>query len=249
MLKHFRSSPLWLIGLFIIFAQATAGVAAVKIEGWPQAALVVFVISYSTVVTAIFFAFLWFKPENFYGPSEYGEISPESFANAMRGIPNETVEAVAKFESNPRDVDALFLLMDNLLAEDAKQHLILMRKYGNYLDVSNINEKGYTHRYEIITRDKGISMGVFSPGSFIAKLNGTELISVSGGRDKIFLTERGKDFSDWLLDHEKDAATFSSEKGRWGKVQSVSDVMKERFGESAHNKAIQATSEGGEADG
>lgn len=55
MLKHFRSSPLWLIGLFIIFAQATAGIAAVKIDGWPQAALVIFVISYSTVVTAVFF--------------------------------------------------------------------------------------------------------------------------------------------------------------------------------------------------
>lgn len=249
MLKHFRSSPLWLIGLFIIFAQATAGIAAVKIDGWPQAALVIFVISYSTVVTAVFFAFLWFKPENFYGPSEYGDISPESFANALRGLPNETAKAVAKFESNPRDDDALFSLMDNLLAEDSKQHLILMRKYGNHLDVSGINEMGFTHRYEIITRNKGISMGVFSPDSFMAKLNGTDLVSMSGGHDKIYLTERGKDFSDWLIQHEKDAETFNSEKGQWGEGQSVADVMKERFGEDSHNKPIQPTPKIGAADG
>lgn len=230
MLKHFKSSPLWLIGLFIIFAQATAGVAAVKIEGWPQAALVIFVIAYSTVVTGIFFAFLWFKPENFYGPSEYGVISPESYAKALRGVPNETAQAVAEYETNPRDEDALFNLMDNLLKEDEKQHLVLMRRNDDQLDISNINEHGFTHRYEIITRNKGISLGLFSPGDFLRKLKGTDLVLVSGGNVKLFLTERGKAFAQWLITHEKDAETFNSDKGKWGKEQTASDAMKERFG-------------------
>ncbi|SRR5712691_8468597 len=230
MLQHFKGSPLWLIGLFILFAEATAGLAAVKIEGWPQAALVIFVISYSTVVTAVFFAFLWFKPENFYGPTEYGEMSPETYAKALKGLPTETALAVSRVEQNPYDADALFTLMDNLIAEDSKQHIILMRKSGDKLDVSNINDQGFTHRYEIVTRGKGFSVGLFSPGSFYQKLQGTELVTVSGGKDKFLLTERGKKFADWLVEHEKDAETFNSEKGRWGKEQSVADVMKERFG-------------------
>jgi hypothetical protein len=231
MLKHFKNSPLWLIGLFILFAEATAGLSAVKIDGWPQAALVVFVITYSTVVTVIFFAFLWFKPENFYGPGEYGDISPDIYAKALKGLPVDTAEAVTRFETNPFDKDALFSLMDNLIAEDIKQHIILMRRLKNRLDISDIDKRGHTHRYDIITRTKGISSGLFSPSSFFQKLNGTDLVSLSGGDDKLLLTERGQLFADWLVEHEKDAETFESEKGRWGKEQSVADVMKERFGD------------------
>lgn len=222
-----------MIGLFISFAEATAGLAAVKIDGWPQAALVIFVISYSTVVTTIFFCFLWFKPENFYGPSEYGDITPENYVKALRGLPLETAKAVMRFESNPSDEDALFSLMDNLVAEDAKQHLVLLRKLGDKLDISDANEQGFTHRYEIVTRGKGVSMGLFSPASFFQKLKGTELVSLSGGGDKLLLTERGKKFVDWLINHEKDAETFNSVKGRWGKEQNIADVMKERFGASS----------------
>jgi len=231
MLRYFKSSPLWLIGLFILFAEATAGLAAVKIGGWPQAALVIFVISYSTVVTLIFFTFLWWKPENFYGPSEYGDISPELYAKALKGLPTDTAQAVTRFESNPFDKDALFSLIDNLLPEEAKQHIVLMRKQNNLLDISNIDENGFTHRYELITRGKGVSVGIFSPANFLQKVNGTELVSVSGGQDKIMLTERGKLFADWLIEQEKDAETFNSDKGRWGKEQSVADFMKERFGD------------------
>jgi hypothetical protein len=226
MLKHFRSSPLWLIGLFIIFAQATAGIAAVRIEGWPQAALVIFVIAYSTVVTAVFFTFLWLKPENFYAPSEYSDISPASFASALRRLPDDTANAVANFQSDPRNDEALFALMDNLLSEIDKQHLILMRRNQDRLDVSSRDDEGITHTYEIITRNRSISVGVFSPARFIGKLKGTELIFLSGGHDKLFLSERGQDFADWLIAHEKDAETFQSSVGRWGPRQSVKDMLR-----------------------
>lgn len=227
MLKHFRSSPLWLIGLFIIFAQGTAGVAAVQIDGWPQAALVIFVISYSAVVTLVFFAFLWFKPENFYGPSEYSEISPAAFANALRGMPQETAQAVANFESNPMNEEALFSLMDNLLPEDVKQHVILLHKEGE-IDISEPDEMGWTHGYEFITRTKGVSFGSFDPRKFLSKLAGTNLISLSGSRKKIFITERGRQFAEWLISHEKDAETFKSDIGSWGKDQRAIDVIKQQ---------------------
>lgn len=225
MLRYFKSSPLWLIGLFIIFAQGTATVAAVKVEGRPQTALVIFVITYSAVVTVIFFIFLWLKPENLYGPSEYGEISPESFVKMLKGFPNETASAVVKFDKNPNDPSALFALMDNLIAEDAKQHLILMRKNKDLLDISNTNTIGFTHNYEFITRNKGLSVGLFSPSSFLQKLKGTDLVRLSGGQDKILLTEKGESFADWLIQHERDAEAFKSVKGSWGKIQTISDVM------------------------
>ena len=176
MLKHFKSSPLWLIGLFVLFAEATSAVAAVKLDGWPQQALVIFVIAYSTVVTAIFFLFLWFKPENFYAPSEYGEISPESYVRALRGLPDDAVNAVVTLEDNPFDKEALFSLMEHLISEDVKQHLILISRIGGELDISRPNPNDRTHSYEIVTRQKGISFGTFSPREFLAKLEGTQLV-------------------------------------------------------------------------
>ena len=236
MLKHFRSSPLWLIGLFIIFAQATAGIAAVQIEGWPQAALVVFVIAYSTIVTGVFFSFLWFKPENFYGPTEYSDISPQSYADALRGLPEDTAEAIEQRGEHPNDRDASFRLMDNLLQEYVKQHLVFMRKNDDELPLGEIDEHGHSHKYEIITRGKGVTFGWFSPQKFVQQLAGTNLVAVSGGKDKLFLTDEGKSFADWLISHEKDAETFESDKGRWGVQQSAKDVMKERFGKDQHDQ-------------
>jgi hypothetical protein len=229
MLKHFKSSPLWLIGLFIIFAQGTAGVAAVQIEGWPQEVLVWFVVGYSSIVTTIFFAFLWWKPENFYGPSEYGDISPELYRNALRGLPSETAEAVRNLEENPLDQDALFRLMDNLLSEDVKQHLIFMRRNSNELDVSDTDDRGFSFSYEIITRGKGVSFGNFSRKKFMVTLSGTDLLTISGGGDRLYLSKRGQQFCDWLIEHKKDAETYQSSLGRWGKEQSAMDVMKSRF--------------------
>lgn len=225
MLKHFRSSPLWLIGLFIIFAQGSAGVASIQIDGWPQSALVIFVIVYSSVVTAIFFAFLWFKPENFYGPLEYGEISPEAYAGALKGIPNYTASAVSRFGQNPLDRDALFALIDNLLDEENRQHLILMRRIGDVLPVDDVDENGWTHKYEIISRDETAMAGAFSPSEFFDALSGADLVVWSGDKKKLILTERGRQFSDWLVKHERDAITFNSEMGRWGKEQTMKQFL------------------------
>jgi hypothetical protein len=232
MLKYFKASPLWLIGLFIIFAQATAAVAAVKIQGWPQGALVIFVISYSAVVTLIFFLFLWKKPENFYAPSEYGDnLSPESFVNALNGAPSDTIKAVTKIEKNPLNQEALFELLDSLLPEDVKQHLVLMRRSGGEIDISNPDEKGFTHDYEIITRSKGISFGLFDPLQFLGKLEGTNLVNIINDKQNLELTDRGQKFAQWLIDNNKDAETFNSDIGRWGKEQNVQEIIEKHFTE------------------
>lgn len=228
-LKHFKNSPLWLIGLFVLFAEATSAVAAVKLDGWPQQALVIFVIAYSTVVTAIFFLFLWFKPENFYAPSEYGDISPESFVKALRGLPEETVNAVANLEDNPFDQEALFALMESLVPEDVKQHLVFMFRQGGLLDISTVNEHGRSHGYQIVTRGRGISFGSFSPQDFLAKLQGTQLIMLAENNSKVKLTGRGSKFAAWLIEHEKDAESFWTEIGGWGERKDIAQLLKERF--------------------
>lgn len=240
MLRYFRASPLWLIGLFIIFAQATAAVAAVQIDGWPQNALVIFVVSYSSIVTIIFFFFLWFKPENFYGPSEYGDISPDHYASALKGFPKETAEAVNKVGLNPLDENALFELLNSLITEHVKQHLVLLKRSNNKLDISNPDERGWTHSYEIVTRNKGVSFGTFDPKNFLEQLRGTDLVKVNQKKKELHLTKRGEKFAQWLIENGKDAETFNSDVGRWGIDQTAQEVMNKFYLSKKHNKASQA---------
>jgi hypothetical protein len=230
MLKHFRSSPLWLIGLLIIFAQATASIAAIQIKGELQAALVYFVIIYASTVTVIFFLFLLFKPENFYAPYEYEKVSVLSYVKGIKGkIPKETADAVDRVSKNPSDKNATYNLMDNLIPEEIKQHLVLMQKLDKELDMKHIDKNGHTHSYELITRQKGVSVGRFSPVKFISKLEGTGLVELNAHKQKIFLTKDGKSFAKWLIKNERDAETFQSDIGRWGPEQNTKDIMKQFF--------------------
>ena len=184
---------------------------------------------------------LWHKPENFYDLSEYDKISPESFAKALKKIPKQTLDAVKKLEENPKSDDAMFEFMDNIFPEDIKQHIVHMLKNDNRLDIADTDDLGNTHRYEIITKQKGISFGIFSPGIFLSKLDGTNLVRLSGDRNFIHLSRRGKDFSKWLIEHEKDAEIFNSTIGSWGVEQNAMDFMKERFEKTNNNQAVDTT--------
>lgn len=217
-------------------AEGAAGYAVTQISGGVQIALLTFFISYGVVVTGVFFAFLWFKPANFYAPSEYGDVLPSEYAQALSGLPSETTKAVEAARLNPLDEDAIFKVMDTLLPEETKQHLIFMAKNSNILELPEIDEMGHTHRYEIILRNQSISVGLFSPRKFLSKLNGTDLVTSLNTGKKLFLSERGKRFAAWLLKHERDAETFVSGLGRWGKEQSVDEVMKKQM--DAHNKQV-----------
>ena len=215
-------------------AEGAAGYAVTQVTGTPQTALLTFFIGYAIVVTSVFFAFLWFKPANFYAPSEYGDVQPGEYAQALSGLPSETTRAVEAARQNPLDEDAIFKVMDTLLPEETKQHLVFMAKNSNTLDLPEMDEMGHTHRYEIILRNHAISVGLFSPEKFLSKLNGTELVTHLNTGRKLFLSERGKRFTDWLLKHERDAETFMSDLGRWGKEQSVTEVMTKHI--ETHNK-------------
>ena len=235
-MKNFKNSPLWLIAFFMTIAEGAAGYAVTQVSGVAQIALLIFFIGYALVVTGVFFAFLWFKPANFYGPSEYRDVQPGEYAQALSGLPSETTKAVEAARQNPLDEDAIFKVMDTLLPEETKQHLIFMAKNSNTLELPELDEMGHTHRYEIILRSHGISVGLFSPQKFLSELNGTGLVTYLDTGRKLFLSERGKRFTSWLLKHERDAETFMSDIGRWGKEQSVREVMSKQI--EAHNKQV-----------
>ncbi|CAG9297455.1 hypothetical protein [Celerinatantimonas diazotrophica] len=217
-MNNFRNSPLWLIGFFILFAEATAGIAAVKISGWPQAALVIFVISYATVVTATFFAFLWFKPENFYGPNEYGkETTPEMFIQALKGqgLPDDTIQAVA--ESEKYGDKQFYKLLDNVIPNNEKQILILLKRQSKKIPISSIIS------YRFATRDNGLSIGSMGGQDLMKKLNGTELLS--DNNSYIELSDKGNSFADWLINENKDAKSFDSVLGSWGNIEDIDEII------------------------
>lgn len=227
MLSSFKNSPLWIIGLFIIFAQGTASLAAVRITGWEQSALVIFVISYSSGVTLIFFLFLWCKPENFYAPSEFADINPDDFVNALKGLPEGTKEAAINYSRNPEEIKYQFELIDSLLDESDKQHLIFMRENNGFLDISNTTDAGTTHSFDLLSTDENIMQsGRFSPSRFSSRLEGTDLINISADKMQINLSQKGKKFTDWLMDNGKKAESFKTDMGGWGEEVTHENFVK-----------------------
>lgn len=236
-MQNFKSSPLWLIAFFMSIAEVAAAYTVTQSQGNVQIALLVFFIGYALMVTCSFFAFLWFKPANFYAPSEYGSLPPSEYAKALANLPSEALNAVEAVRLDPMDEDKIFKVMDTLLPEEIKQHLILMSKNNNQISLPEMNEMGFTHSYEIILKNKSISFGMFSPHKFLSKLNGTSLVTYSDSMSKIFLSDSGKRFTEWLVRHEKEAETFKSEIGKWGKDQSIRDIFSEQS--NAHNNSLQ----------
>ncbi|WP_334181095.1 hypothetical protein DOP62_14325 (plasmid) [Synechococcus elongatus PCC 11801] len=238
MLKDFRSSPLWLIGLFVIFAEGVATVAAVQLSGSSQDLLVKFVISYASIVTLVFFGFLRFKPGNLYSPSDYGNISPQEFNNALRGsVPQPVQDAFKNLSEDPSSQNKRFRLLSNLLPEEVKQHLVLMKRNNTSIDISGISEYRLTHRYEILKRDGGISVGIFSPSKFLKALDGTDTVILTGDQKEIRLLPDGDSFAEWLIDNRLDAESFRSDIGGWGErdVQQALKQQIEKFSKQQEN--------------
>jgi hypothetical protein len=220
MLKHFKSSPLWLIGLFALIADGMAALAAVNLSGWAQGVMVIFVIVYIAAVTSTFFLFLWKKPQNFYSPSDYRDLPPRDFVSGLQGLPKEAATEFKLLEANPSEVDVLYSLMSKLMSETIKQHLILIMKIGQ-LDISErIDRYRTSHRYVYVLRDGGNAAGMFVPEEMLRKLEGTELLDMSDA-NIIRLTKRGSDLASWLIRNAHDAKYFYSNKGSWGNKQNI----------------------------
>jgi hypothetical protein len=229
-MKYFRGSPLWLISLFVLFAEGISAIAAIQLKGWAQGALVIFVISYATIVTLVFFLFLWLKPENFYSPSDYVETKPAEFIAALRGLPDSIEKGIASVSEDPLDKTKKFMLLSNLLKEDVKQHLVLMARSNGRLEVPDrqnfLGQKILP--YEFLQRDGTLSLGTLPVDEFVRSFQGTEMMLVSADRKKILLQPAGQEFADWLISNELDAEKMNSDSGGWGQPFDAKAILDER---------------------
>lgn len=138
-----------------------------------QVALTVFVILFAILVAVAFFMILWHRPFVFYSPSEYGDVDPTKFIHAIKQPPSsgiaQQVELVREIEQNPDNRDAQHNLVNSLLDENFRQHIILMHEKGVDLPYADT----YSHKFQLGTRDKHFGNGVFPSRDFVNKLEGT----------------------------------------------------------------------------
>ncbi|MEU1824029.1 hypothetical protein ABZ502_16575 [Streptomyces abikoensis] len=93
-------NPLWIISLFLGLSETTVGVATVQSNGWAQAALALFAVTFPVLVSAAFFAILWKKPEVLYAPGDFPEHVPVmAYVDGMRrgsAVNTELLESVVQ---------------------------------------------------------------------------------------------------------------------------------------------------------
>ncbi|MGW7364578.1 hypothetical protein ACWGI8_14405 [Streptomyces sp. NPDC054841] len=86
-------NPLWIISLFLTVSEAAAGTAATQTQGWLQAVLVLFSVTFPVGVAAAFFAILVRRPYVLYAPKDYSKNpSVRDFVNALNTSRSRSVE-------------------------------------------------------------------------------------------------------------------------------------------------------------
>ncbi|WP_419580860.1 TIR domain-containing protein [Stieleria magnilauensis] len=112
------------------------------------------------------------------------------------------------------DDETQFQIIHDLLDNAAEQFLIWMLENDakmvrghRYLD------KGI--KYEYFNRDESGGQGGFSIGELCEKLPDAGLLGIDL-RDQVSLTERGKQFAQWLVENGHKATYFLSDVGGWG---------------------------------
>lgn len=214
-----RVTPLWIVATFVTLTETVLGLALTQVAGGVQVALTVFVIGFALLVATAFFFILWFRPYVFYSPSEFGNVDPKDFIDAMRGrLPDRVVaqiEMVEQVEARPADRLAQFRLIDSLTDESVRQFLILMHEQNTELPIGR-----YEHiKYEAGTKSGRWWGGDLSAESLSKKLVGTGLIELADKGWGIKLTPMGHEFAQWLTETGQRADFMSSSVGGWGKVE------------------------------
>ncbi len=220
-----KVTPLWIVAAFVTLTEAVLGYALTKVTGGVQVALTMFVIAFALLVASAFFLILWNRPYVFYPPSEYGSIDPKAFVSAIRqDVPPKIVEQaqlVASVERDPADADAQFRLIDSMLDEIHRQHLILMHEQSCDLP---FGEFWSGHTYEM---------------EYMKKLEGTGFVTLLTKGPKIALTPAGRRFAQWLIDHDRKATFMHTPSGGWGEPQPDGPIAKMREKRSQDEAAKQ----------
>ena len=211
-----RVTPLGIVATFVTLTETVLGLALTQVVGGVQVALTVFVIAFALLVAGAFFVILWFRPFVFYSPSEFGDVDPKSFIDAMRGkLPervSEQINMAEQVEAKPTDKTAQFKLIDSLIDEPARQHIILMHEKDMSMRIGDF----FGHQFETGREGKGWTSGNMSGQSLCEKLNGTGLIELAGKGAAIQLTKSGHEFAEWLVGSGLKATFLATPMGGWG---------------------------------
>jgi hypothetical protein len=214
--SKWRLTPLGIVAAFVTLTESVLGLALTQVTGGVQTALTVFVIAFALLVAGAFFLILWFRAFVFYSPSEFGTMDPKSFIDAMRGkLPvrlSEQISMVEQVEAKPNDQVAQFKLINSLIDEPARQHLILMHEKGVTLRIGDF----FGHPFETGSNGKGWTSGTISGQSLCERLNGTGLIELASDGPAIQLTKAGHEFAKWLTDSGLKATFLTTPMGGWG---------------------------------
>jgi predicted nucleotide-binding protein len=119
--------------------------------------------------------------------------------------------------SSAMDRNAEFQNISNLLDVPSRQLLILMQEQNVRLpnDISPINPAVF---YDFRSADGSSGTGGYLMKTLCAKLADAEIIQ-QDLRDRIGLTDRGREFARWLTEHGRRVNFFQTNAGGWGELE------------------------------
>ncbi|WP_336688813.1 MULTISPECIES: hypothetical protein [unclassified Chryseobacterium] len=128
---YYPSNPLGIIALFVFFIETINATTIYFLKGQPELLkyVVIFIITFPSIIAILFFIFLWKKPQAFYTPSDYKE--DKSFLEAIfkeLKFEQQVFQATISPPSNPNTV---FVLVDDLI--EKKEFLNVVRIGRGYL--------------------------------------------------------------------------------------------------------------------
>jgi hypothetical protein len=212
-------TPLWIIAAFVTLTETVLGYALTKVTGGVQIALTCFVIVFALLVAGGFFLILWNRPYVFYPPSEYASVDPARFIGAIRSaLPkgvSEQLELVAEVEKHPSDEEARFALIDSLIDDTFRQHLIVMHERNSAIPYGDRDAPEYV----LEMGELSAVQGWLDVQQFVERLEGTGLIELTAKGPTVKLTALGERFAEWLTNHNRKATYFFSPFGQWGTPQ------------------------------
>ncbi len=125
----------------------------------------------------------------------------------------EQIDMVEQVEARPSDQSAQFKLINSLIDEPARQHIILMAEIDLQMRIDDF----FGVPYETGTEGRGWTTGSMSGKNLCEKLNGTGLIELGNKGAAIQLSKAGRDFAKWLTDSGLKATFLTTPLGSWGK--------------------------------
>ncbi len=225
-ISNAKITPLWIVAAFVTLTETVLGIALTQVTDGVQIALTCFVITFAFFVSGVFFLILWSRPYVFYSPAEYGGTDPKGFIDAMRGkIPDQLAEQISEAEAKPTDNTAQFILIDSLIDEAIRQHVILMNE--KQVAISFHDFMG--PRFETGKANGSWMSGSISGREIGKRLAGSGLVSINLHDPSVTLTELGQKFAKWLVDTGKRNDYYASDLGGWGELKRPEGLTKQFF--------------------